>query len=671
MLAFLPNLGTTSASGTAINFRLSYSALKLALLVGICGDVPGTDDDEVLLGDVVISKTVIQYTLGLTRATSAFQATILADSNRDGKVDLADETDDDKTLWTEAYGALFLANIGDTNGRCSSQVTTRTPDGDLSKCNDASDNVLRNSKYIAPLRTLPIQTLSDDAIGSISVLGETAADNVRIFHKSGEDWVYVVENTTFTAQDLRAGLELGIDGRNTRFPGVWDGRVQVQFNVTDGSETGSDSVALRVAPVLTHHHLQHAQQVFTNNYPGMPLSQQRFAKSLKDPVAQAGIEKPVFEFTSDPDIWVQDFFEPGYSSIPGPNGPVVLRINIRSGQSFRSAGRQIFTDLRSDSVGAIQYLGSGDTTDSMGNLETIPPHSFNNKTYTAGRIIMGQHDSKDPWIMAFLRAQEAQDPVITDHDWLAVGHTDEYMQFLPANNSRGWVVMLADPLAGIQLLRDAQAAGHGGVTAVSRVKDASDPEPGFQGCLPNLTIDQVLQLDNLTELNTFAMQNIQKNIDIVKNAVGLTDEDILYVPGIYYDESFPCTANGPGRKQFNSFAAIGKANALKPLSIIEAVNPNESLEKRQTTTRYTGPRLVAMYPGAVNGVVLSDSQVLAPAQWGPIIDGKDILTAAVVEAYSKVNFTVIFIDDWYDHHELDGEVHCGTNVYRDGSAPWW
>ncbi|KAJ0368502.1 hypothetical protein COL26b_010785 [Colletotrichum chrysophilum] len=47
------------------SFRSSYTELKLALLVGICGGVPnpGTEK-EVLLGDVIISKTVVQYDFG-------------------------------------------------------------------------------------------------------------------------------------------------------------------------------------------------------------------------------------------------------------------------------------------------------------------------------------------------------------------------------------------------------------------------------------------------------------------------------------------------------------------------------------------------------------------------------------------------------------------------------
>ncbi|PNP56719.1 hypothetical protein THARTR1_03415 [Trichoderma harzianum] len=64
VLALLPNMGTASAAGAAANLRSSYSVVKLTFLVGICGGVPGTGADEILLGDVVMSKTVIQHTLG-------------------------------------------------------------------------------------------------------------------------------------------------------------------------------------------------------------------------------------------------------------------------------------------------------------------------------------------------------------------------------------------------------------------------------------------------------------------------------------------------------------------------------------------------------------------------------------------------------------------------------
>ncbi|KAH7129019.1 nucleoside phosphorylase domain-containing protein [Dactylonectria macrodidyma] len=64
VLAVLPNMGTTGAAAAAASFRSSYSNLKLALLIGICGGVPNIAGYDAFLGDVVVSKTILQYDYG-------------------------------------------------------------------------------------------------------------------------------------------------------------------------------------------------------------------------------------------------------------------------------------------------------------------------------------------------------------------------------------------------------------------------------------------------------------------------------------------------------------------------------------------------------------------------------------------------------------------------------
>ncbi|KAL6817517.1 hypothetical protein V8C40DRAFT_276873 [Trichoderma camerunense] len=64
VLALLPNMGTVAAAGAAASFRSSYPNLQLAFLVGICGGVPKGDGNEIHLGDVIISKSAVQYDLG-------------------------------------------------------------------------------------------------------------------------------------------------------------------------------------------------------------------------------------------------------------------------------------------------------------------------------------------------------------------------------------------------------------------------------------------------------------------------------------------------------------------------------------------------------------------------------------------------------------------------------
>lgn len=64
VLAILPSMGTNSAAAAAANLRSSYSNIRLAILVGICGGVPQINGFDAFLGDVVISKTIIQYDYG-------------------------------------------------------------------------------------------------------------------------------------------------------------------------------------------------------------------------------------------------------------------------------------------------------------------------------------------------------------------------------------------------------------------------------------------------------------------------------------------------------------------------------------------------------------------------------------------------------------------------------
>ncbi|KAK4182149.1 nucleoside phosphorylase [Podospora australis] len=65
VLVLLPSMGTVSAASAAASLRSSYTQLKLVLVTGVCAGVPNPETGvEILLGDVIISKTVIQYDRG-------------------------------------------------------------------------------------------------------------------------------------------------------------------------------------------------------------------------------------------------------------------------------------------------------------------------------------------------------------------------------------------------------------------------------------------------------------------------------------------------------------------------------------------------------------------------------------------------------------------------------
>ncbi|KAK0717692.1 hypothetical protein B0T26DRAFT_854799, partial [Lasiosphaeria miniovina] len=62
VLVLLSDMGKASAASAAASVRSSYPNLELVLLTGICGGMPRTDaNEEILLGDVVLAGSVVQY----------------------------------------------------------------------------------------------------------------------------------------------------------------------------------------------------------------------------------------------------------------------------------------------------------------------------------------------------------------------------------------------------------------------------------------------------------------------------------------------------------------------------------------------------------------------------------------------------------------------------------
>ncbi|KAI1023847.1 hypothetical protein LB504_005031 [Fusarium proliferatum] len=64
VLATLPGMGTINAARVTVKMRWRYRRLRLALLVGICGGLPRIMNRDAFLGDVVMSKSVVQYDSG-------------------------------------------------------------------------------------------------------------------------------------------------------------------------------------------------------------------------------------------------------------------------------------------------------------------------------------------------------------------------------------------------------------------------------------------------------------------------------------------------------------------------------------------------------------------------------------------------------------------------------
>ncbi|KAM3439507.1 hypothetical protein NHJ13734_003672 [Beauveria thailandica] len=627
-----------------------------------------------------------------TVAATTSKADIRVDANRDGIVDIDGSSDQaGKDTWTDAAGAIFLPNIADSGGRCKKLHTgfslprqLATLYDTLGKCHDAVDDEQRAPQNLAPMRTVPITGLSNSATGTISVADEKSRALVRVFRETKDgSWEIVNNDTVFTAQDLEDGLTLGVDARDTRRPD-WDGRVKVDFTVRDGQRESKDTVMLRVAPVLLHHHRQAVNEVFTSAFPsftgGMKSYIDTIISGIQSSMKAAGITGPMTRLATD-DPWAQDYFEPAYASMPGPNNTVVaLRVLIEGRHNqARNSTSLIYTTLRGDGVGAVapklprqaDLRKRGSDYDAGGNLESIPPYELNGKKYPAGRILVGGNSENLPVGMDFFKAQEVQAPLVLDSTWLSVKHVDEMVQAVPAKTPRGWAIIAIDAEMGLKMLRDAEAAGQGGQRVISR-----SPNGGP-------TIAEFLSTESNTVAAEVASKAMTANIEILKKETGLTDAEIHRVPALIslYDLAGDYVyATSRRRRRISSRdeaaeAALDQEFLEKFPSHVpdedDEVAAETTTEQRRQTDASAAVRYTSVLPSLVNGLPLSDSHYLAPKPFGTVIDGKDIFEEAATAAFKKAGFsTVEYLEEWRIHAGV-GDLHCLSNTYRDTAEPWW
>lgn len=562
-------------------------------------------------------------------------ADLRADSNRDGEVRFDDDSDKNKTDWNKTTGAIFLANIDDDNLRCKATGDDVT----IVKCNDAADDVINgedDALDIARLKTKPWPKTPDDATATIAIATESAKEQVRLFRKTGPeavDFTALAGDEVFTAEDIKAGLEFGIEAKDiVRDTSVWDGYVDITFTVTSPSKGNStDTVHMRVAPVLTPHHLLPAEKVWVSNTnrPGNKAMRTDLASSC----SAAGIEKPNEIDVDDP--WAQDFFETGFMTMPGAKGEQhVMRVNYRSANVFepsqpkaplRPAGQFVFKLRGKDVAGIQQYdikhSGRMDSLNSFGNFETIPPHENNGESYPFGRVLRGRTKSffPDTSFDKMIESQGQQPMVDIDTSWLLVGHVDETMSFVKAPTPRGWMLLVNDARMAKKMLEDQVAAGKGD-TQMFVGKSWVDFDTGKESNAA-ISIKDVLADDQVMQASAEAAAEIDAQLDKVKKEVGLSDDEIIKVPFLH------TTISGQS---------------------------------------------AAYLPGTVNGIYVSDTHFGSPDPHGPVINGKDIFKASLEDSLKKVGVTVDWIEDWDEYHLGVGEVHCGSNTTRKiPEIKWW
>jgi len=587
---------------------------------------------------------------------------IVADVNRDGEI-LVDDIDLPGDQWDATVGASFIANLDDDD-----------MDG-VRDCDDEIINGESDFWDLAPFSVAPWPTIPSDAVGVVAI-DQESAESIRIFKRnldgsnslvlgsigactSPTDCSYTTE-IQLTAEEIKVGVLFYIEAR--RFKGMplaslatddqakkmaWNGYVDLTFKVQKPDSTlltapktpdGIDKLKMRVAPWVLLGSMGPHDTLYSSDASSPLVS----GNTIFTEDAGAGYVK-IADSYSKPggwgDWWTEDIFQTGWTGFPGKDGAVRgMRIanarpwgrppfnNPTKEQYLQYAPiRWILGDpahsrapaiLGPDFGGAAFYdqkhEGSGNTQDSHGNHDLVPPFDG----YPMGRIIHGDKCLAET--TAFYDAQEVQGPAIKiDTTWLAVQHVDEFFHWVPANTARGWKLLVASPGLMTKMLQDMKAAGNG--SAILHQGKGQYQE----------SVDECLADTQLMGWSQTADVKIQGHIDTMKQETGLTDDDIIEIP-TWFEDIGGKVAWNPGMVNMRMLG--DNANIAKPFGpLINGSDPFEEYVK----------------------------DVLGTPKNQLGADGQGL----------KVHFT----DDWA-YHVAEGEVHCATN--ESAPAPfadsfWW
>jgi protein-arginine deiminase len=379
-----------------------------------------------------------------------------------------------------------------------------------------------------------------------------------------------------------------------------------------GATLSEQTIRLVSAPLILNHHLQEASFVVATELSGgWAGDNSEFTTPIADALGSSYGGVPGASYGSD--VWIQDEFEFATSNAPGIYQDFII-------DSIRDRGLDPWAEnavFGPDFGMGVWGSGWASSFDSFGNLEASPPVTVDGVEYPFGRVYWGENGSDGPTaaLQSFLEAQEIQAPFNINTSWLAVGHVDEFVSFIPdASSAKGFKMVWSDIDMAYEILD-----GMSGSTSIPRYGSGH----GYS-TVAALRGDSALRSYN-DDIRDVYLAPIKA---VLFAQLGLTEADVINIPGMFEE------AYGP----YGAALVPGMANLV-----------------------------VVDLPGEPSRIFTADPFMRSSASASTSSDP----FATAFEDAMPAEHEVIFVDDWNDYHLLLGEVHCGTNVIRNQPNAWW
>ncbi|AFZ34672.1 Protein-arginine deiminase [Stanieria cyanosphaera PCC 7437] len=562
-----------------------------------CLQITFQDDACCQLSQVLIKLTCVRICLDV-------------DADRDGVIEEDHPHKGDWQWGINGHGAVLLVN--NDRGLNYSDEQQKQEDQSIQRL-----LALKDLSFMS-VRRVGLKKLPAECQLCLSV-DQDIAKRIRIYDQLEQRGDQLIGSGKATAQlkDTDRDIILAIEGLS--YPDFdFDGMVEITLSlVKQGEILYSDRVIFRVAPWIMTPNTLAPITVFVSRLSNGKNEQ--FIDELRKVVgkANAQIDPVPFEFHQD-DPWMRDEIEIGYTQAPGHFIHVILDSPRDRGLDHFAQRQLIGTDF-GYVVRKSRYCAT--KLDSFGNLEVSPPVTVNGINYPFGRLIFGgtrpeiihQPRRMLKVVRDFLYAQKIQAPLEIFSDWLSVGHIDEFMTFVPASTSKGFKLLLASTDKSYELLKQLRDQGQAQIL-LRQGKQLND-QPA------DISVADVLNNQELTSQNQRFQEYINWNREVLKQELGLDEEDIIDIPALFQDD-------GDGRAE-------------------------------------------TFFPNMVNLIVLNQHLAI-PKPFGPKIKDQCQFEAYVKRVLEPLGKECHFIDDWEPYFRGGGEIHCGTNTRRQPfTQKWW
>jgi protein-arginine deiminase len=229
-----------------------------------------------------------------------------------------------------------------------------------------------------------------------------------------------------------------------------------------------------------------------------------------------------------------------------------------------------------------------------------------------------------------LESQQIQKPIHLNTGWLAVGHVDEIVSFVPDPKCRlGFSVLIACPRKFYELIGDMDPE-----TIIfdnvdnyyifnNSSREVKDRFTQKYKCIYNskMKVKDILNWSEMIKDNHEYQAIMDDNRTILMNTLHLQKGDFYEVPVFYWPKSL-------------------------------------------------APRAKSILPNMINNLY-TDNFMIVPKPFGPTIGNNDIFEQYFASLIPK-SVRVYFVSNWDSYFLLEGDIHCGTNVKRQRFREnWW